>query len=47
MTFALNVLLIYFCLTFQSSSSSQRIDNFETETEVNHIPLQALNSIGM
>lgn len=30
-----------------SSTSSQRIDNFETETEVNHIPLQALNRMEM
>ncbi|KAL9985623.1 hypothetical protein ACROYT_G008046 [Oculina patagonica] len=27
------------------STSSQRIDSFETETEVNHIPLQGLNTI--
>jgi len=30
-----------------SSCCSQRIGNFETETDVNHIPLQALNSIEM
>jgi len=30
-----------------SSSCSQRISNFETETDVNHVPLQALNSIDM
>ena len=32
---------------FKASASTQRVNEFETETEVNHIPLQALDNLDM
>ena len=34
-------------LLFKASASTQRVNEFETETEVNHIPLQALDNLDM
>ena len=34
-------------LLFKASASTQRVNEFETETGVNDIPLQALNNLDM